>query len=294
MKNRTRNDYLQRIDRVIALLEQAVNQGGELPDPARLAEVAHLSPFHFHRVYRALTGETLGGTVMRLRMLRALRLLANPEQPITEAALAVGYETPQAFTRAFRQIFDATPSEWRGQDERLAEAIERMSHAPADVAQASAPLQVEVVSMEPFRVVVLRNRGDYADLDKAYGRLFAWAAEQGVVPHISGIYGWPANDSRDTSPADCEFDCALAFDRTVGAGEDMRMQSLGGGRWARLRYLGSYVDTGIEDATDVLLAQWLPASGYGLRDVSLFHHYLDDPEQTPEAMLRTDIYIPLS
>lgn len=294
MKNRTRNDYLQRIDRVIALLEQAVNQGDDLPDPARLAEVAHLSPFHFHRVYRALTGETLGNTVLRLRLLRALRLLADPAQSVTEAALAVGYETPQAFARAFRQAFDATPTEWRGQQEQLDEAIERMSHAPADSTRAPALLQVEVVSVEPFRVVAVRHRGNYDDLGEAYAGLFEWAVEQGVIEQFIGIYGVPVSDQRDTPPETCEFDCALAFDRDVTPGEGMQVLPLGGGRWARHRHVGAYLGTGLDEATDALLAQWLPASGYRLRDVPVFHHYLDDPEQTPEAMLRTDIYVPLS
>jgi len=59
MKALTRKDYLQRIDRVVALLQAAVEQGGELPELARLAAIAHLSPFHFHRIYQA-----------RLRLLR--------------------------------------------------------------------------------------------------------------------------------------------------------------------------------------------------------------------------------
>ncbi|WP_019463517.1 helix-turn-helix domain-containing protein, partial [Dyella japonica] len=102
MKANTRQDYLRRIDRVVAVLQSAVAQGDALPDLAQLAEAAHLSPFHFHRIYRALSGETVGQTVARLRLLRALQLLAEPEERVTEAALAVGYETPQAFARVFR------------------------------------------------------------------------------------------------------------------------------------------------------------------------------------------------
>jgi AraC family transcriptional regulator len=99
MKAHTRQDYMQRIDRVLALLQAAVEQGGELPELAHLAAAAHLSPFHFHRIYRALAGESLGQTVTRRRLLRALLLLAEPEVRVTEAALAVGYETLQAFAR---------------------------------------------------------------------------------------------------------------------------------------------------------------------------------------------------
>ncbi|RDI99709.1 hypothetical protein DVT68_02375 [Dyella solisilvae] len=67
MKTSTRDDYLRRIDRAVALLQAAVDAGGQLPVVPQLAAAAHLSPFHFHRIYRALTGETVGATTGRLR-----------------------------------------------------------------------------------------------------------------------------------------------------------------------------------------------------------------------------------
>jgi AraC family transcriptional regulator len=291
VKSQTRNRYVLRIDRAVALLEQAINGGEELPDPARLAEAAHLSPFHFHRVYRALTGETPGNTALRLRLLRALRLLADPEQPVTDAALAVGYETPQAFARAFRQTFGDTPSALRADPTRLAAAIEQCRHAPAEQRVPAPPLQVEVTSVEPFRVIALRNRGDYADLDQAFVRLFGWAAEKGLVERIAGVYGVPYSDHRDTPPDDFVFDSALAFDAPAEPGQELFALELGGGRWARLRHVGNY--DGMDALTERLLAEWLPDSGHELRDAPLFHHYLDDPEQTPESMLRSDVYLPL-
>jgi AraC family transcriptional regulator len=292
MKDQTRNRYLQGIDRAVALLQHAVDTDAELPDPGRLAEAAHLSPFHFHRVYRALTGETPGGTVLRLRLLRALRLLADPAQPVTDAALAVGYETPQAFARAFRQAFDASPSELRAQPERLAEAVERCSRAPSAEHQPASELRVEVVSVEPFRVIAVRHRGDFDGLDRVYGRLFEWAATQGLIEHVTGIYGVPHGDHRSAPPGGLDFDCAVALDRMAEPGEGLIAEDLGGGAWARFRHVGSF--DFLDDVTDAVLAGWLVDSGWTLRDVPLFHHYLDDPEQTPEALLRTDIYLPVA
>lgn len=292
MRDQTRNRYLQGIDRAVALLQGAVDRGAELPDPGQLAEAAHLSAFHFHRVYRALTGETPGGTVLRLRLLHALRLLADPAQPVTDAALAVGYETPQAFARAFRQAFDASPTELRGQPARLAQAIEQCSRAPAQEREPATALRVEVVSVEPFRVIAVRHRGDFDGLDRVYIRLFEWAATQGLVEHVTGIYGVPHGDHRAAPPGGLDFDCAVAFDRAAEPGDGLIAEDLGGGSWARFRHVGSF-DL-LDDVTDAVLAGWLAESGRELRDVPLFHHYLDDPEQTPEAMLRTDIYLPLA
>lgn len=291
MKIPVRDDYLRRIDQVIALLQQAVLDHAELPELQELARAAHFSPFHFHRIYRAMTGETIGRTVARLRLLRALQLLSDPRLAVTDAALAAGYETPQAFARAFRHALHASPSELRAQPARLASAVARLSRASANDTAPLTPLQVDVVALEPFTLVATRNAGDDAELAVAYEALFAWAAEHGVVESVAGIYGVPWHDRRDTPAAECEFDCALAFDGEVNAVDGTQPLALGGGLWARMRHVGAYA--GLESATDRLLAHWLPASGYALREVPLFHHYLDDPEQTPEALLRTDIHLPL-
>lgn len=293
MKVHTRQDYMQRIDRVVALLQVAVEQGGQLPELAQLAAAAHFSPFHFHRVYRALTGETLGQTVARLRLLRALHLLAEPESRVTEAALAVGYETPQAFARAFRQAFDATPSDMRGQRERLGEAIQRLRQPPAERDARVAELKVEVVSVEPFRVVATRYIGDPRHLDQVYAGLFEWATERSLLERLDGIYGVPHDDPRDVPPEQCLFDCGLAFSGTaVRADGVLQSLQLGGGSWARCRHVGPYDD--LFDITDRLIAGWLTDSGYVLRDELPFRHFLDDPEETPEAVLRADIYLPVA
>lgn len=294
MKANTRHDYLRRIDRVVRLLQEAVEQGGELPELPRLAMAAQLSPFHFHRIYRALAGETVGQTVARLRLLRALQLLAAPTGRVTETALAVGYETPQAFARAFRQAFDATPSDMRAQHARLAREIERLRRPAGGPAAGTAAVQVEVVSVEPFRVMAMRYVGDFAALDQAYGRLFAWAAEHGLLERLSGIYGVPYDDPRDTPPSRCAFDCGLAFPDDGAWPSDglVRPLWLGGGEWARSRHVGSYDD--LDGETDRLLAGWLPGSGYVLRDELPFRHFLDDPEEVPEALLRADVYLPVA
>jgi AraC family transcriptional regulator len=292
MKTSTRNAYAQRIDRVVERLQQAVAQGGEVPDLAELATVAHLSPFHFHRVWRALTGESVGGTVARLRLLRALHLLADPQAVVGEVASAAGYATAQAFARAFRDATGASPSELRGQSERILATIARLEKPPRDEVATQAALQVEVVSVEPFEVVALRNRGAFADLDQAYARLFVWAAEAGLVECIIGLHGVPLADHRDVPPADLEFDCSIRLSAIADPPSPLRLARLGGGDYARLRHVGSFL--ALEGLVDRVLAEWLPISGYALRDAPIHYNYHDDPEVVPEALLRTDIFVPVA
>lgn len=292
MKTQTRDTYVKRIDRAVAMLQQAIDRGDDLPDPMQLAEAAHLSAFHFHRIYRALTGETPGNTVARLRMLRALRLLADQQIPVTEAALSAGYETPQSFARALRQWCGASPSELRGATDRLRALAQQFERAPATPGKPATPLQVEVVSLEPFRVMAIRNRGDYADLDQAYSQLFAWAAERGVIEQVIGIWGLPWQDHRDALPAELEYECALQIGVAVDGGEGVQAQDWGGGLWARAHHVGAY--EALEDFTDACIAHWLPDSAYRLRDAAIVHHYLDDPEATPASLCRADVYLPIA
>jgi len=290
MKPTTRKAYARRIDAVVTHLQRALERGGPLPDLAELAGIAHLSPFHFHRVWRALTGETLGRTVARLRLLRALHLLGGAEIAIGEVAGIAGYETPQAFARAFRDAFDASPGELRGQPDRIAVAAAALG-TPARP-DAIAPLQVEVVSVDPFEVVALRNRGAFADLDAAFGELFGWAAEAGVVEAIVGLHGVPLGDHRDVPPDELEFDCAIRLSTDFVPQAPLRRMTLGGGDHARVRHVGAY--EGLEDLVDRMLAEWWPDSGRALRDAPIHYAFLDDPETVPEALLRADVFVPLA
>ncbi len=283
---------LPRLDRVISCLQQSIDAGGPLPDLDALAAIAHYSPFHFHRVYRALTGETIGRTVQRLRVVKALQRLAHSNASVTEIALLAGYDTPQALARVLRDTVDASASELRMDPQRMANSIEQLSR-PLPLAEQTAPLSVEVITLEPFEVVALRAQGAFDDLDAVFGELFGWAAEQGLVEQLQQLIGMPLGDHRELPADELLFDCALVFDAELPAvPAPLQRLVLGGCRMARLRHVGSYGL--LEEATDQLLRDWLPGSGHALRDAPLHYHFLDDPEDVPEAILRADIYVPLA
>ncbi|UYB53379.1 AraC family transcriptional regulator [Xanthomonas sp. AM6] len=288
----TRMSSQQRgIERALAHLQQRLQAHAAVPDLAELAAVAHQSPFHFHRVYRAMTGETVGRTVTRLRLLHALQLLAGTGS-ITEIALAVGYETPQALARSFRTTLGASPSRLRADPAALAARSQALARPPRQAADAPpAPLQVAVRALAPFEVVVLRRRGAFDALDAGFGRLFAWAQRAGVAERLQTLAGIPLSDHRDVPARAHVFECAMGFAATVSPPAPFALRTLGGGDYVVLRQVGSYAQ--LEAALDRVLADWLPGSGYALRDVPLHYLYLDDPETVAEAALRADICVPV-
>lgn len=99
IKTATLNDHAARISRAVRHLSERLER---TPSLEELAGVAAFSPCHFHRVYRAMMGETPAETLTRLRLSRAAAVLIRTEQPMTRIAREAGYGSVAAFTRAFR------------------------------------------------------------------------------------------------------------------------------------------------------------------------------------------------
>jgi len=110
VKPETRTFYeaaaVRAVERVVRSLDEAL-------DLDALAREATLSAFHFHRVFRGLVGETPLELHRRLRMERAAERLCHSRHGVTTVAFDAGYETHEAFTRAFRQRYGVAPSAFR-------------------------------------------------------------------------------------------------------------------------------------------------------------------------------------
>lgn len=288
MKQTQRRNYADRIDRVIAALE-CEEFGNGAPTLEKLAGIAALSPHHFHRVFRLMTGETVGEALRRLRLSRSLPELAAGAG-VTVASGASGYASTQAFARVLKDETGTSATRLRADPARLHRLLEDF-RAPAQ-RTAGAPLAITVVSIDPFRLLAIRNVGDYAELNAGYGRLFELVLQQLSPEELQGIYGIPHDDPRFVPADQCRFDCALRVEQEGAATEELSELTLGGGEHLCLRHLGDY--DRIQESIDLLYASVLSGQAHELADAPMFIHYLDDPEEVAEAELRADIYLPLA
>ncbi len=280
------NGYSERIDRIVAYLNDQVESTHTLRE---LAEVAQLSPFHFHRVYRAITGETPSGTLRRLRIARALVMLRDSTKSITEIAFDVGYESSQAFSKAFRQLTGCSATEARANHQKLDALVKVLSGAPGQ--PADSELEVRLVSVEPFKVIASRHVGPPEGLFTAFGDLYAWAEKAGMLDDYRGIYGIPIDDPRDSLSEGARFDCCFDFGPKAEPSEQHSEAFLGGGLYAVARHVGPY--EGLDDKYDRLYGPWLLSSQYQLRDFPSYNHYLNDPSTVPPEQWETDIHLPV-
>jgi AraC family transcriptional regulator len=103
-------DYLRQVRKGIDYIEARLDSDVDLADVARHAG---MSQWHFQRIFKALTNETLKTYVRSRRFAQALDALAHSDERILEIALAAGFDSQEAFTRAFKKAFAVTPARYR-------------------------------------------------------------------------------------------------------------------------------------------------------------------------------------
>lgn len=282
MKIGTLQDFEDKVARVLELISGHLEE--QLP-LERLAAEAHLSPYHFHRIWRALTGEPIGETIRRLRIERAAFSIRSTGDSITRIAVDAGFESSQAFAKAFKKAKQVTPTEYRSLSKEP---------TPLETVTEEQAMSIEIVTIDPFKVVAQRHTGPYEArlLAGLFGDVWYWAENRGLIEGLRGIYGVPHDDPYTADPSGVRYDACLRLAEMEELPEALSLIELGGFEYARMRHIGSYGL--LEDTYQHLLGVWLPRSARKAANAPIFNHYIDDPAVTPEAERRTDVYLPLA
>lgn len=276
-------DYQERLARVTAYVHDHL--ADEL-DLRRLAEVAHLSPYHWHRVYHALYGETIAATVRRLRLHRATGYLANSRLAVQEVARRCGYPNAQSFTRAFRGTYGMSPAAYRERGSHVAFQLGTAEAAPAGYA-------VEVRHVPAVRLAGIDHRGSYMLVGKAFEAAFARLCAQGLATPASRWLAVYFDDPFAVPEAQLCSRAGLSLPEGTGPVQPPLVAfELGGCTCAVLRHRGPYAT--MRAAYQWLYAHWLVPAGREAADAPVFEEYLNNPRDTAPADLLTDIFLPLA
>jgi AraC family transcriptional regulator len=278
--------------RVLEYIDRHLDEQLELPT---LASVANFSSFHFHRLFNAWMGETLGEYVRRRRLeVAAQRLIAQPRLPVLQVALSIGFGSTEAFGRAFKARFGSAPTAWRGAQ------VSNRDQLNSNADQASArpdrnhgSMKVTIVDRQPTSVAYLRHLGPYGKPISNF-----WVQVVDPWMQTNGLYGRPRygishDDPGITSPEKLRYDAAVEVPPDfVGAGKHQKTV-IPGGKYAVAKFKGS--DGEVGDAWAWLLRDWLPASGMQLDSRPFFEHYPIDATYDPKTgAFDCEICIPVS
>jgi AraC family transcriptional regulator len=297
----SRSEYTARFHRVVEHIDRHLDEPLELET---LAGIAHFSPFHFHRLFSAWMGETLGDYMRRRRLeTGAQRLIIQPAVPVLEVALSVGFGSTEAFARAFKARFGLTPSSWRTAKEsnrsrlnrkpRQAAGAARRDHEGSKSVSQEASMDVKIIDRNPATVAYLRHVGPYGpELSQFWDEtVYPWMKTNGLLARPR--YGISLDDPDITAPEKCRYDAAVEVEPDfVGAGQHLKT-SIPGGKYAAARFSGSGAEIG--EAWMELLRDWLPGSGLQLDGRPLFEYYAPDMKMDDQTgAFECDLCIPVT
>lgn len=272
MRAGTRDSYADRVARVLAHMADHLDHDLDLD---ALADLACFSAFHFHRIYRSMTGETAAETLRRLRLHRAAGDLVQHRLGLAQIARRAGYGSVTAFRRAFQAAYRVSPAVYR-----------------ADRGGAAPAAGVAIVTQAPLTLAGLRHEGSYMEIGRAFERLMAWAAGQGLAGPATRSFGIYHDDPQAVPPARLRSAAGLVVPADVPLAPGMEWLTIAGGRYAELVFRGPYAE--LEAGYRRLYGRWLPQSGEEAADGPCIEEYLNNPRNHPPPEWLTAIRLPLA
>ncbi len=306
-------EYETRINR--AMDHIGAHLDGELR-LEELARVACFSPFHFHRIFAAMAGETLGDHIRRRRLEAAAILLRDREdQPVTEIALDCGFQSPAAFARAFREWFGMSPSRWRQGGHRswsnTGKAESKCGKADSKRGKEKAlssgynagvnrnanrrrrrTMKVEIKELPGYHVAYSRRIGPYGPgVSKHWEAFRKWRRARGLVGPDSAALGISHDDPSITPPEKCRYDACVTVPPQFKPEAGVNLADIPGGKYAVLRFRGT--DRQIGEAWNAVYRDWLPESGFQCDDRPCFELYTEEHRCHPDGTWECDICVPV-
>ena len=315
---RTRPIYIERVNAAIDYIERHLSDELTLDE---IAGVAHFSPYHFHRIFGLMVGETLNRFVNRLRLERAATwLVQQPDRSVTDIASATGLGTASSFARSFRDMFGMTASQWRNG------GFQRWEQAPAGDLLSSigetregfgivgtslsadgnrlvwevgcgdlAPTVVEIREMPDLDVAYVRHTGAYQGavdvFTDIFTRLMNWAGPRQLLNDSSWVMAVYHDNPSITEDEKLRVSACIDVPPEVETTGDVGSMRLEGGTCAVARF-----ELGPEDygkAWFALAGGWLPDSGYEPDDRLPFERYPVGASATSAGTEVVDIYFPV-
>lgn len=258
---------------------------------SKLAKVANCSPFHFHRIFKALTGETLTTFVQRARLERAAYLMmTSPRRRLDAVALDSGFGSHSDFSRVFKRHYGIAPSAWDRKCRLSPVAITDDYEVVLERAMADADtVPLRIVDQPRRHLVYARARTPFIGppLVEAYERLVAGLDRRGIDVRSADLLGW-SWDNYETTPLErvC-FDFGFAVPRHAydALADDPSLADDGLGqhvfeahRAVQARVTGDRLRIAV--AWEVLYTRWLPASSFDLLDLPAIKVFERRPSET--------------
>ncbi|OFY12096.1 MAG: transcriptional regulator [Bacteroidetes bacterium GWE2_42_24] len=307
----SRRTYIGRINKAMDYIDQNIDQPLMLCD---IASSAHFSPFHFHRIFSALTGETVNNYLKRIRIEKAASLLINnPDLSISEIALKCGFSSNPVFCRTFRDFYAESAQQFRKRytsvNLNIGPAISKNHQSDgknrqsfgegaiylctvSNINDQEMQKNIQVKEMPVLNLVYCRHTGAFDKIGGAYEKLLKWAGPRGLLsnPFLKTVTVYH-DDPKVTVIEKLRQSACITVEDDVKVSGEFGKLTVPAGKYAVGRFeIG--VD-GFERAWNDM-CRWFVDSGYQPGEGCSYELYHNDHRQHPEHKFILDLCIPVT
>ncbi len=287
IKESSQSEYFRRINRVIDYIADHPEKELSVEELATLSCFSH---YHFHRIFKALVGESVGTYQRRIRVEKSAYMLRfNPSRSITDIALSLGFNSSSAFTRAFKRHFGHSPS----QERKSVFYNKKQADRSSSEQKPDVIKEWSVRQLKPQRVYFHRYVGSFKNntVRESWCRHIQAAMEKGMVNSESRFFGIVHDDPDITDDSLCRYDCCISADMPLS--DDIK--EIPGGTFAVFEFEGDIID-GPFKAYQWIYGVWFPENSYEPRELPAYDDYYDFKEGiniTSDSIMKYRICIPV-
>jgi len=305
IQQQSRKEYYQRINRVVDYIDAHLDEQHNLEN---LSQVAHFSPFHFHRIFRVLTGETINNYVKRIRLQRAgSMLLGDPDRSVSEVSALCGFNSTAVFCRAFKSHYGLSTGDFRkhylDQDRKNGQPERKNGQSPADPTMyfsdefltlnrdMNMEKNIAVKDMPGMDLIYCRHTGPFDQIGGAYEKLFKWAGPRGLLrfPETKTLTVYH-DDPKVVDIEKLRQSACITVDEYARPEGEFGKMHLPGGKCV----VGSFKVKPHQfgEAWDAV-CRWMADSGYQPSDGYPFEYYPEEHTDEHPPTFTVDICVPV-
>lgn len=279
-------NYQQQLSKVIDFIGKHLDEDLSLE---QLSEIACFSKYHFHRLFTAYTGLSLQQYIRWLRLKRAAhQLIIDKDKSIIKIAIDAGFDSHEAFSRAFKKTCGLSPSQFR--QESSWQVWEKPPYQLPQ--QGDTTMNVTIKNLDARRLAVLEHRGDPRLLGESVNKLVNWAKAQPISlkPKAGEAFGFGYDDPKLTPAAEFRFDLGISIPENLALKDiEIIEKRLPAGRYVVALHKGSRDNIG--DTVYAIYRDWLPQSGEELADLPCIFCYYNFEHEVAETELLTECWL---
>lgn len=294
-------DYRNRMNRVFEFIDN--NLAADL-SLQTIAEIAYFSPFHFHRVFKFITGETLNEYVTRQRIEKSALDLLHKSITVTEIAHKYGFGDISSYSRTFKRYFGASPTEFKKQNPNRHSKIRQLESKNGQVYPdyekyiciidhlknwIHMNAKIEIKEMPEMHLAYVSSMGTQ-NLESAFKKLMQWATPLGLMDHRTKMITRYHDSFKVTRADKVRMSASILLDQPIETEGEVGLVTMEAGTCITGRFeIG--LDEFEKSWTGLFI--WMNENGHKKADREPFEIYHNNFNEHPDRKAIVDFCIPI-